>query len=284
MVVNEESKRQRCARWPPDVLDAVATYVQDHPAFYIEELRDFLVLHYPQLPNVSTATICRALNFDLNFSRKVLSKAAREAVPAEIEVFRAKLSPIYSYAEQPVFIDETAKDGRDAYRRYGWSKRNTKAVVRLPFRRGKRISVVAALDVHGFFGWDWTEGTFMRGRFHQAFIKHVVPHLNPWPLARSIVITDNAKVHAYPELEAAVHVCGARLLFLPPYCPQLNPIEQCFGLLKRWIQKNANLVFPLYPQQVLDRAMASTRRFQHCGYMGNALRDNVFDALIQDSS
>ncbi|KAG6952771.1 hypothetical protein JG687_00012801, partial [Phytophthora cactorum] len=167
---------------------------------------------------------------------------------SEIEAFRAKLRPIYSYAEQLVFLDETAKDGRHAYRRYGWSRRNTKAVVKLPFQRGERLSIMAALDVNGFFGWDWTEGIFTRGRFHEAFLKCVVPHLNPWPLPRFIVKMDNAYVHAYPELEQAVYSCGARLLFLPPYCPPLNPIEPCFGLLKRcpgttfWIWLCANVL------------------------------------------
>lgn len=129
----------------------------------------------------------------------MLTKAAREAVPVEIHNFRQKLFPLYSYAEQLVFIDETFKDGRQAYRRYGWSKRNTKAVVTLPFKRGKRISVMVALDVNGFFRWDWTEGTFTRGRFHHAFLSRVVSKLNPWPLPRSIVIMDNAKIHAYPS-------------------------------------------------------------------------------------
>ncbi|KAG6954264.1 hypothetical protein JG688_00012450 [Phytophthora aleatoria] len=115
---------------------------------------------FPDLPNVSTSTICRVLNFDLQLSRKVLSKVAREVVPAEIEAFRAKLRPIYSYAEQLVFLDESAKDGRHAYRRFRWSRRSTKAVVKLPFRIGKRLSIMAALVENGFFGGDWTEGTF----------------------------------------------------------------------------------------------------------------------------
>ncbi|KAG6963142.1 hypothetical protein JG687_00006747, partial [Phytophthora cactorum] len=153
-IVNVKAERKRLQRWPDEVLKAVKGYVQEHPTFYIEELRNHLVKLFPDLPNVSTSTICRVLNFDLQLSREVLSKAACEAVPAEIEEFRAKLRPIYLYAEQLVFLDETAKDGRHSYRRYGWSRCNTKAVVKLPFWRGKRLSIMAALDVNGFFGWD----------------------------------------------------------------------------------------------------------------------------------
>lgn len=291
-IVNTKNERKKKPRWPPEVYESVKSYVQHHPTFYIEELRDYIILNFPTLTTISTATICRALHFDLKLSRKVLSKAAREAVPAEIQVFKEKLLPLYSFAEQLVFIDETSKDGRHAYRRYGWSKVNTKAIVRLPFSRGKRLSIMAALDVSGFFGWEATEGTFTRGKFHDAFVAKVIPHLNPWPLPRSIVILDNAKIHAYPELQAAVHACGARLLFLPPYCPQLNPIEPCFGLLKRWIQKNANLVFPLYPNLVLDVAIRKCTSkecetgfgmFQHCGYSTTSLRQEVFDQLMRVS-
>ncbi|KAG2952184.1 hypothetical protein JG687_00002409 [Phytophthora cactorum] len=49
---------------------------------------------------MSTSNICRVLNFDLNLSRKVLSNAAQEVVPAEIKVYRDKLLALYSYAEQ----------------------------------------------------------------------------------------------------------------------------------------------------------------------------------------
>ena len=227
----------RKSRWPPEVIAEVEKYVKAHPTFYIEELKDHLRSQYPRLRNTSDSTICRVLNFDLQLTRKKLTKAAREAVPAEIEIFYKKLRAIYSYPEQLVFVDETSKDGRDAFRRYARSERGTKAVVRLPFSRGNRISILAALDYTGFMSWKCTAGTFSRRGFNNAFSEKVVPFLNPWPLPRSIVIMDNAKIHMFQELENAVHQCGARLIYLPPYSPELNPIEVCFGKLKRWIQK-----------------------------------------------
>lgn len=123
-------------------------------------------------------------------------------------------------------------------------------------------------------------------------MRHVIPLLNPWPLPKSIVILDNAKIHMYRELEAAIHQTGARLLFLPPYCPELNPIEVCFGSLKKWIQKHANLVFPLYPDAVLDVAMRSCVNgisagalgvYGHCGYEQDGLRRVAFDNLMNNT-
>ncbi|OWZ02941.1 Transposase [Phytophthora megakarya] len=97
---------------------------------------------------------------------------------------------------------------------------------------------------------------------------------------------DNAKIHAYPELQEAIHQCDARILFIPLYCSHLNIIEPCFELLKRWLQMHANLMFHLNPDRVLNRAMRScTRRegtgcsgtFSHCGYMAAGIRDQAFD-------
>ena len=279
---------KKYSRWPQDVLIAVEKYCNDHPTFYIEELKDFLKTKFPTLTNISESTICRALNFDLQLTRKKLTKAACEAAPAEIRIYHAKLKAIYSFPEQLIFIDETSKDGRDAFKRYARSKKGTKAVVRLPFSRGKRVSVVAALDCKGFFAWKCTRGTFTRNKFNDAFAETVIPHLNPWPLPRSIVIMDNAKIHMFKELEDSIHQAGARLIFLPPYSPELNPIEVCFGQLKRWIQKHANLVFPLYPEAVLEVGMrdcltqadGTLGLYAHCGYEHGGLRDQFFDSLM----
>ena len=104
-----------------------------------------------------------------------------------------------------------------------------------------------------------------------------MPFLNPWPLPRSIVIVDNAKIYMFEELEDAVHQCGARLIYLPPYSPELNPIEVCFGQLKCWIQTNANIIFPLYPEIMMDVAMsACTKDINHCtlGLYGHCGYDN----------
>ena len=98
------------SRWERHILADVQKYVNAHPTFYIEELQIYLKLKYPYLKNVSESTICRALNFDLQLTRKKLTKAARESVPHEIDIYYEKLLPIYSYPEQLLFIDETSKD------------------------------------------------------------------------------------------------------------------------------------------------------------------------------
>lgn len=89
-----------------------------------------------------------------------------------------------------------------------------------------------------------------------------------------------------------VHDC-----FSSPYSPHLNPIEVCFGLLKKGIQKHANLVFPLYPDRVLDVAMRSCcsqlsqkedqapgvlNLYAHCGYVNGSLRSEKFTVQMYE--
>ncbi|KAG7365536.1 transposase [Nitzschia inconspicua] len=282
----------RTSSWPEEVLARVGEYCKSRPTFYLEDLKEMLKREFPDLTNISLSTICRALNFDLRLTRKVIAKAAREAAPAEIRDYEAQLRAIYSFPEQLVFIDELSKDGRHAYRRYTRSKKGMKAAVKLPCSGGKELSVLAALNFTGFVAWESTRGTFTRHEFHEAFCKMIIPKLNPWPFPNSIVIMDNAKMHMYRELENAVHQTGARLLFLPPYAPELNPIEACFGRLQRWIQRNANLMFPLYPELVLEVAMRKCTRdsedgaigaYAHCGYKPYGIEENAFDQDCSDS-
>lgn len=99
------------------------------------------------------------------------------------------------------------------------------------------------------------------------------------------------------EIEDTICQCGARLIFLPPDGPELNSIKVCFGQLKRWIQKHANLDFPLYPELGLDVAtpactqetehkdtVALCQLYGHFGYHSGQFRHNFFESLKNNRS
>ena len=268
------------------VNDTVRSFIEDyiklHPCFYLEEMQSAYLEEFGQ--SVSQSTLCRIIKNDLKYTRKKLTRQAREALPKEIEAYYERLKPFYQYPSQLVFVDETLKDQRASIRHYAWSKVGQKAFVRLPSSRGKRVSCFASFTTEGFLAWTTTDGTFDRHKFHSAFMETVYPYLNPWPLPRSIVVMDNAKIHMYPELEKMINEKGALLVYLSPYCPQLNPIETGFSLLKRWIQKNANLTFGLQPEYVLSIAMRECTKgteycaenlFHHAGYLYNRIVYNA---------
>lgn len=250
-----------------------------HPCFYLEELKLELEESFPELLNVSLSTICRALRHDCNLSLKKLERRSRRAIPQEIEDFKYRLRPFYTYPHQLVFIDETSKDGRSAIREKGWSPRGKAAIARLPSDRGPRVSTLAAFSTDGFFAWTHTSGTFTRRKFHDSFIRVILPHLQPWPMPNSIVLIDNARIHMYEKLEEIISSRGALLFFLPPYSPHINPIEYGFSLVKRFIKKYGNLAFAHEAELVLDVALGmatdgakmTVNMIEHCGYRNQQL-------------
>src|SRR3546814_3028118 len=73
----------------------------------------------------------------------------------------------------------------------------------------------------------------------QSFSTYVEQCLLPTLAAGDVVIMDNLSSHKRPAVRAAIRSVGARLLFLPPYSPDLNPIEQMFAKLKHLLRKAA---------------------------------------------
>ena len=204
-----------------------------HPDFCIEELQHCLHAKNPSLRNASEATILRALNFDLRLTRKNLTTSAREAAPVEMQNHCDKLGTICSFPEQLVLLDETSKDMWDALWHYAHSKHGTNAVVRVPFRRANRFSVLGDLEYNGVMPHASIERSCSRKKFHYSFSKHVVSHLIPKLLTKFVAILSNAKIDKLKELEDVFHQCGARFIFLPPYCPEINSIEVRFVQMKR---------------------------------------------------
>lgn len=278
-VVESGNIRKAHSRYPPEVIKFIDEYAINNPCFYIEELQEEIKEQFPTVPNLSIPTICRCLRFDLKLSKKVLTKRAREATIEEKEAYYMKLRPYYNSSDQLVFVDETAKDNRSTIRKMAWSRINTRAIVKASFERGKRISFLAAYDINGFIATDSTNGTFDRHSFHKIMTEKIIPLMNPYPLPRSILILDNAKIHYYQELIDAVHNVGGVIIFLPPYCPYLNPIELGFSLMKSWIQKHAHLSFKhscdyigrLAMQHCTKNVVDMCRQFESCGYHINKL-------------
>lgn len=76
------------------------------------------------------------------------------------------------------------------------------------------------------------------GAFFLEFMKQLLPHCNPFPGKRSVIIMDNASIHRSPDIEAACGRVGVKLIYLPPYSPDKNPIEEFFAELKAFIKKH----------------------------------------------
>jgi len=136
-----------------------------------------------------------------------------------------------------VFCDETSVNALTANRVYGWSHRGERAVVAMPFVRGRRLSVLPALCVNGIICAHIIEGSFDGDSFCQ-FLRDLVRNMNPYPGPQSILVLDNCSIHHVAEVEEIVDEAGVRLQYLSPYSPDYNPIEECFSWMKSHIRKH----------------------------------------------
>ena len=133
-----------------------------------------------------------------------------------------------------MFIDETwAKTNMTPIR--GWSPRGSKLVAKAPFGKWKTLTFLAALRHDRIDAPCVLDGPINGERFTAYVTQFLVPTLSPG----DVVIMDNLGSHKGAAVRKAIRAVGARLVFLPPYSPDLNPIEQVFAKLKLLLRKAA---------------------------------------------
>lgn len=132
------------------------------------------------------------------------------------------------------FIDETwAKTNMAPLR--GWAPKGQRLRAKVPFGHWKTMTFLAALR-HDRIDAPWVFDGPING---DAFTTYVERLLVPTLKKGDIVVMDNLGSHKSQAVRKAIRAAGARLLFLPPYSPDLNPIEQVFAKLKHLLRKAA---------------------------------------------
>ena len=138
-----------------------------------------------------------------------------------------------------VFLDETAA-ATNMTRRYGWAPRGQRCRIAVPQGHYKTTTVTAALRADGLCAIDSADGATNGGRFRAYVADTLAPVLRPG----DTVILDNLAAHKVVGVREAVEAAGARVLYLPPYSPDFNPIEQIFAKLKRLLRTAAARTVP----------------------------------------
>jgi len=135
-------------------------------------------------------------------------------------------------ASRLVFIDETwAKTNMT--RTHGRSPRGRRLVAKVPHGRWRTLTFLAALRCDRIDAPCVIDGP-INGK---SFLAYVEQNLVPTLSDGDIVIMDNLGSHKGPQVRRAIRAAGAKLFFLPPYSPDLNPIEQVFAKLKTLLRK-----------------------------------------------
>ena len=131
-----------------------------------------------------------------------------------------------------VFIDETCTNTA-MVRLRGRSLRGERLIDYAPHGHWKTITFVAGLRMRGMTAPFVLEGA-MNGSMFLAYVKQC---LAPTLKRGDIVVMDNLPVHKVAGVQQAIEAAGATLLYLPPYSPDLNPIEQAFAKMKTLLRK-----------------------------------------------
>jgi len=164
------------------------------------------------------------------------------------------------------FVDETSTNLTNC-RRYARAEGGQRAGQATPLPGGPNVTLVAALTPNGLQAAMTGSGA-VNGDVFAAYLKQV---LGPTLVPGDAVVLDNLPAHKVAGLAELVEARGARLLYLPPYSPDFNPIELAFSKLKTWLRTaqtrtrdTLEAVIQTATEWVTE---ADTKNwFDHCGY------------------
>ena len=165
-----------------------------------------------------------------------------------------------------VFLDETATATNMA-RRYGRSPSDQRLVVAVPHGHWRATTFIAGLRQTGILAPLVLDGP-MTGLAFRAYVEQcLAPALAPG----DVVVLDNLAAHKVDGVRQAIAAAGASILYLPPYSPDLNPIEQLFAKLKALLrQAAARTKDQLWSimGRLLDACPTTecSNYLRHCGY------------------
>lgn len=164
------------------------------------------------------------------------------------------------------FIDETGMT-LALTRLYGRAAPGVRVVDTVPRNYGENISLLAALSIQGLSAPMTVNGA-VDTEVLRLYIDQVLgPTLQPG----DIVVMDNLAVHKVAGIAEAIRAWGARLEYLPPYSPDLNPIERCWAKIKaalRQAKARTRDTLEAALKQALQLVTAADAQawFAHCGY------------------
>lgn len=165
-----------------------------------------------------------------------------------------------------MFLDESGVT-TEMTRRYGWAPRPERVSETVPAGHWRTLTVLAALTLDGMLA-SMTIESPTDGDVFLAFLEQVLgPKLQPG----HVVVLDNLGAHKIEGVRQLIESRGAQLLYLPPYSPDFNPIEQAWSKLKQLLRGIKARVLDQLEPAIAQAIAAITPQnaqafFRHCGY------------------
>jgi transposase len=174
-----------------------------------------------------------------------------------------------AYKTEPkrlVFVDEMGTNTSLSPLR-AWSRRGERAHCAVPRNRGKNTTLLSSMSAEGMGPSLAITGAVDAPVFEAYLERVLLPELHPG----RIVVMDNLSAHKTEKVRELVEGSGCELLYLPPYSPDLNPIEEAFSKIKGILRKakartREALVEALGPALSSVTEEEARGFFEHCGY------------------
>lgn len=240
-------------KFTPELKSILKEIVRVKPWLYLDEFQ--LELQARSGVLVSTAAIYKVLVNELRWSLQIAAESAKEKNEIDRAAHLATLNCITDNPRQFVFVDETSKDNKVAFRPRIWQPINGRASISRYFSdyTNYAYTMIGACDINGFVteacelvrrkrnsnDGDDESGTVDAERFVQ-YVEHVlVPTLGRYHFNedRSVVVMDNASIHTDMRVYDLITNAGAVLIYQSAYSPDYDPIEFAFHQYKSWLRR-----------------------------------------------
>jgi transposase len=175
-------------------------------------------------------------------------------------------SPTHRSKEQLVFVDEMGTNTSLAPL-WAWSPKGRRAYCSVPRNRGKNTTVLSSMTIEGMGPSLTVEGATTAAVF-ETYVERV---LSPMLRAGQIVVMDNLTAHKGERVRDLIEERGCKLMYLPPYSPDFNPIEEAFAKIKGILRKAKARSREALIEAIGEAISALSARdargfFEHCGY------------------
>ena len=244
-----------------------------------------LILHFPTLQLselvdkvaeisgtlVSVSTMCRLLA-KYGFTRK---KVQQIALQRRLDLRASYMASIFTYCKEMfVFLDETGTKLKDMLRQYGYAIRGERAISNRLQIQGRNMTSIAAISTEGLVTVETTNNTVDGEAFLDFLRGTLIPELHPFDgyTPMSIIVMDNCSIHRVQEVQELLNSAGVLTFCLPPYSPDLNPIELTFSYIKHYLKQHEDIIYTISPHTLIKAAFDSITQdmcknwIEHCGY------------------
>ena len=166
-----------------------------------------------------------------------------------------------------VFVDEMGSN-TSLLPLYGWARRGRRAFASAPRNWGANVTLLASMTLRGMGPCLAVEGATTGEEVFEAYPERfLAPALRPG----QVVVMDNLSAHKGRRVRKLVEGCGCKLVYLPAYSPDFNPIEQAFSKVKGLLRKAGARTREALIEamgRALDAVAKSDARgfFESCGY------------------